>query len=1556
MRNKNFKLLFNSNNYIKYFFTFFIALFAVFFSLNRSVSASVTLYSQIGSVELGGSLCGGEYSSTNTLPPGFNASTYNSVTAGLSGSGVIASPVAVNGQTTVSQSMPVSSVQQVGVSVPAGFNTGENLSSVTFVATDRYTGTPLGTVTVPAGSCSTNSGVTTCGTSIPGLPASGNFVISSHLDYQRVTTPACGNSIYCPTSANVCRYGSCQSVTLNNTGFNGTSAETCPVVGTCSSNAECETQIDISALPNSQSVSPGGSVSYAVSVSVGGVPTPLNFTFNCPAGLECRIDAGAGTSGLYAPMRFNDPDDDGNWDGVGDANTGGGLGAAYSSYSTTDWRTGTINFSMYLPESLTLLVRTSGGTVPNTYPISMNAKSPDGYRSGSWFTSPTCGGTCTDTASVDLVVQNPPCSSLLTTNPSSGTCTQLSATSYRINWEDWSGTGAASVNRQVFRAHPLETNVDTGLCAVNGDASYDPTNCKDIGLSSSYHDLSFTTTNLQPGQTYWNRAAIVCNNGSGTQVLNLAKLQCSTLSCNPVTYSSANSGVSSSPSGPPTNSLTTTVGSTYYAFCDFGVNSSSISPPSGCAWINSEYPANVNGTRYRFTCSQSSAGTFTATCQNSNNAPQYYCADSRDVATVTVNGGVCTPNDTQPCASVDGSTCTGSRTCNGTGTAWGACSYASSFNSVCDDSNVCTTAGTSLCNNAGSCQTGTASGGHCVANSCVANTTASCSGTSCNLANGNADCLTPVNGVCGNASGKTYPNGTSGYAPDVQCSAGNSSNTAFPSAGSSVTWVCNGENGGSNSVNCSASQAAPVAPVVDIKCNVADNCTIVSGGSASLTWTSTNATSCTVTPGNYTGTSNLVGQSTGALSANTTYTINCSGPGGSGSDTTTVTVTPAPDFSISHSPASQTITQGQSTSFTITLTSLNGFSGAVNFASVGSCPNNASCTFSPTNPVVPNGGSISTTLVVTSQATASTGSFNLSVTATDQASGSLSHSTSPLLIVNTAGVAPSITLNASPNPVDYNTPTSLTWSTTGTQPITCNSTAGPWSVVGGGSGNSATYISSDTTTSGNWKTVYGADGYNVLGGTQSYPSYVTVTPSGNSFYSWADPTSDIRAPYESSSVSTRAAATWYSATTMDLNINITDGNSHKVAIYMLDWDTYQGGRNQTVNVLDANTLAVLDTRTYSSFTNGVYGVWNVSGHVIFRFTNNNAPANLVISGIFFDPGTGGSNNGSGTVASSNLTSAATFTLQCTNAFGSDTESVTVNVRPQSPTGGGGGGGSACNQIVITWTPVGSSVDGYRVYRNSSNNFASATNISGNLTNGTTASTYTDTTAASSNNYYWVVSYKGSLESAPLNITSSPLGATSCNADINGNKDITKVNGTAPSGYLPNAYSNNETPGNVVYNKLDIVTFSVNLPNQVLSGGETASNVLITDTLLNLRKPTAGWNMKIGATSLVEETAAGSYCSGTNYTTLAANHFVACGTAPNQTLYIKVNNIAQGGITSITYNAEIYTTSTQSSSRFKDSVEINYTSAVSGANLKSLASTPLIVFNVSNVPSIIETAP
>ena len=40
---------------------------------------------------------------------------------------------------------------------------------------------------------------------------------------------------------------------------------------------------------------------------------------------------------------------------------------------------------------------------------------------------------------------------------------------------------------------------------------------------------------------------------------------------------------------------------------------------------------------------------------------------------------------------------------------------------------------------------------------------------------------------------------------------------------------------------------------------------------------------------------------------------------------------------------------------------------------------------------------------------------------------------------------------------------------------------------GGGAGNSATFVKTDSTTQGNWKSVYGSNGYNVIDDTTSYP-------------------------------------------------------------------------------------------------------------------------------------------------------------------------------------------------------------------------------------------------------------------------------------------------------------------------------------------------------------------------------------------------------------------------------------------------------------------------------------
>ena len=80
-------------------------------------------------------------------------------------------------------------------------------------------------------------------------------------------------------------------------------------------------------------------------------------------------------------------------------------------------------------------------------------------------------------------------------------------------------------------------------------------------------------------------------------------------------------------------------------------------------------------------------------------------------------------------------------------------------------------------------------------------------------------------------------------------------------------------------------------------------------------------------------------------------------------------------------------------------------------------------------------------------------------------------------------------------------------------------------------------------------------------------------------------------------------------------MNLTDGNSfHSVALYFLDWDN--AGRSERVDVLDASSNAVLDTRTISAFQGGQYLLWNLAGHVTFQITLTGGP-NAVLSGLFF---------------------------------------------------------------------------------------------------------------------------------------------------------------------------------------------------------------------------------------------------------------------------------------------------------------------------------------------------
>jgi len=81
-----------------------------------------------------------------------------------------------------------------------------------------------------------------------------------------------------------------------------------------------------------------------------------------------------------------------------------------------------------------------------------------------------------------------------------------------------------------------------------------------------------------------------------------------------------------------------------------------------------------------------------------------------------------------------------------------------------------------------------------------------------------------------------------------------------------------------------------VRPFADIKADGSDGpITIAYNTAATISWSSANATSCSVTPGGWTGLSNT-GISTGNLTATNTYTLNCTGAGGSVSDSVIVNV------------------------------------------------------------------------------------------------------------------------------------------------------------------------------------------------------------------------------------------------------------------------------------------------------------------------------------------------------------------------------------------------------------------------------------------------------------------------------------------------------------------------------------------------------------------------------------------------------------------------------------------------------------------------------------------
>lgn len=151
------------------------------------------------------------------------------------------------------------------------------------------------------------------------------------------------------------------------------------------------------------------------------------------------------------------------------------------------------------------------------------------------------------------------------------------------------------------------------------------------------------------------------------------------------------------------------------------------------------------------------------------------------------------------------------------------------------------------------------------------------------------------------------------------------------------------------------------------------------------------------------------------------------------------------------------------------------------------------------------------------------------------------------------------------------------------------------------------FLGLDAGTQGSWEQAFGRDGLNVPSGASALPDYATVSIQGGSEHHWNADANDPRV------LDGYKAVAWQGFS-ITFDVNITDGQNHRLALYLVDWS--KTGRTERVESRDATTGQVFDSQLVSDFKGGNYLVYDVSGHATFQLTAFTGSA-AFLGGVFF---------------------------------------------------------------------------------------------------------------------------------------------------------------------------------------------------------------------------------------------------------------------------------------------------------------------------------------------------